>query len=126
MARYLSPEWFAAARRPLPEAPVAILEQVVTDGPEGTVVYRVHSSGREAAIEWPVPDGAPAPDLRVTSDWVTAVEVARGTLSTQRALMEGRLKVGGNASRLTGCMDAVAGADPLDPAVRSETTFELS
>lgn len=120
MARYLSADWFEAARTPVPSKAV-VLEQVVRDTPDGTVVYRVHAGAGRAAIEWPVPDGAPEPHLRITSDWTTAVAVARGELSTQNALMQGKLRVSGNP---TVAVDEVAGADALPPEVRRTTTFD--
>ena len=122
MARYLSADWFEAARTPVPSTAV-VLEQVVRDTPDGTIVYRVHAAAGRAAIEWPVPEGAPEPHLRITSDWATAVAVARGELSTQNALMQGKLRVSGNP---TVTVDELAGADALAPEVRQATTFDGS
>ncbi len=125
MARYLSAEWFASAASPQPlRDPVRlVLEQVVRDTPEGTVVYRVEVAGDQARIVWPVPDGAPPADLRISTDWPTAVSVARGDLSTQRALMEGRLRVSGSPDHLGEVSSSLGGVDAVPAEVRTETTF---
>ncbi len=128
MARYLSAEWFASAAsaEPLPEPARLVLEQVVRAAPEGTVVYRVEVSGGHSRIVWPVPDDAPAPDLRISTDWSTAVSVARGDLSTQRALMEGRLRFSGSPDRLGDVSTDLEGIDPVSADVRRATTFNGS
>jgi hypothetical protein len=100
-----------------------VLEQVVTGGPDGPVTYRVEVAAGQARVVWPVPDGAPAPDLRITTDWDTAVSVARGQLSTQRALMEGRLRVKGSPDRLGEVTAAIGRIDPVPAGVRDRTTF---
>lgn len=125
MPRYLSPEWFASAASPEPLAgPVnLVLEEVVRDTPDGTVVYRVEMAGDEARIVWPVDEAAGEADLRITTDWPTAVDVARGDLSTQRALMQGRLRVSGSPGRLADAAGRLAGVDPLPSRVRSATTY---
>lgn len=126
MARYLSEEWLAAAAssEPLPSPVSLVLEEAVRDTPDGTVVYRVEVSADGARIVWPVPPDAGDADLRISADWDTAVAVARGELSTQRALMEGRLRVSGTPGSLGDAATALAGMDPLPSPVRAATTFE--
>ena len=124
MARYLSAEWFAlVASAPLAEPARLVLEQVVGDTPDGPVVYRVEVGSDRARVSWPVPADAPAADLRITTDWATAVSIARGDLSTQRALMQGRFKVSGSPDELAGATSTLAGCDPVPAAVRDNTTF---
>lgn len=129
MSRFLSREWLEAARgEPFSQDfqgknGGVVLEQVVTGSPDGTVVYRVHAGGGRAVIEWPVPDGAPGPDLRITSDWDTAVDVAAGRISTQRALMQGRLKLSGSPALPADRIGELAGADPVDAEVREATSW---
>lgn len=120
MARYLSAEWFAVAATPVPGRADLVLEQVVTDTPDGTVVYRVEVVGEAARIVWPVPADARPADVRITSAWPTAVAVARGELSTQRALMQGKLRVSG---RPHGPTAPAAGVDAVPADVRSATTY---
>lgn len=129
MPRFLSREWLEAARSdPFSEdfggeKVALVLEQIVTGSPDGTVVYRVHAGGGRAVIEWPVPDGAPGADLRITSDWDTAVDVAAGRLSTQKALVQGRLKLSGSPAGLADHIGDLAGADPVDADLRQATSW---
>lgn len=126
MARFLSPEWFAevaGAGAPAAPHPVAVLEQVVEGTPDGSVTYRVEVSADRARIVWPVPERASGPDLRFTSDWSTAVAIARGELSTQRALMQGRLRVSGNPGKLAVLAGELQGPDPVPEGVRRATTY---
>lgn len=129
MARYLSPEWFEEVRQAAGDddfSPDAVLEQVVADGPQGRVVYRVGVAEGRARIMWPVPDDAPDPDLRITCGWPTSVAIATGALSTQRALMEGRLRVSGNPGRLSELAGRTGGLDPVPEDVRRHTTYALA
>ena len=148
MARFLSPAWFheasagdggtsAAGSGEVGEAgsdtppaangrgpdPEVVLEQVVDGTPEGRVVYRVLVSGGRARIAWPVGPGSPDPDLRLSTDWATSVEIAQGNLSAQRALMQGRLRVSGRPGRVEKVAGALAGLDPVPTSVRRTTTF---
>lgn len=124
MARYLSEEWFAlVSSAPLEEPAIIVLEQVVRGTPAGDVVYRVEVGPARARVVWPVPPDVAAADLRITTDWDTAVSVARGDLSTQRALMQGRLRVSGSPDQLVGATSTLAGFDPVPAGVRENTTF---
>ena len=122
MPRYLSASWFetAVGSDPLPDPLDMVLEQVVRGTPDGEVVYRVEVAGARARIVWPVPAGAAPADLRISTDWDTAVALARGDLSSQRALMEGRLRVSGTPGRLA----VGVGVDALAPELRHATTFD--
>jgi hypothetical protein len=125
MARYLSPEWFSEAGA-VPAASTAdglTLEQVVEGAPGGSVVYRVVVAGGAPRIVWPVCDGSPPADLRITCDWPTAVAIAKGELSTERALVAGRLRVSGDAHRLPAEGGDLGGVDPVPEAVRQATTY---
>jgi hypothetical protein len=128
MARYLSPEWFsqvtAAASPPRDTGALMVLEQVVRDTPDGEVAYRVVVGQGDARIVWPIAGDAPPPDMRISCDWATAVAVAKGDLSAQRALMQGKLRVRGNPSRLAGDPAVgIGGFDPVPDAVRNSTTY---
>lgn len=133
MPRFLSAAWFATVTRSEAEAANRtdapadlVLEQVVRDTPDGTVVYRVEVASGRSRILWPVPGDAPDPDVRISTDWSTAVAVARGQVSTQQALMQGRLRVGGRPDRVAGAATALTGVDSVPPDVREETTFEVA
>lgn len=127
--RYTSPEWIAAAGRALADdaglkdATVDIgltIEQVVTDGPGGTVRWHVAiDHGRVELAEGP----APAPDLRFTTTYATAAAIASGELAAQRAFAEGRLRVGGDLSLLVAHHRTLASLDDALAPVRAETEF---
>jgi hypothetical protein len=129
VARFLSSEWFdelAAGRVPLPpdaEGGSLVLEQVVEGTPHGDVRYLVIVRAGQARVERATGEAATAVDLTITADWVTASAIAQGTLSAHRALMEGRLRVRGSTSRLSGHEADLVGLDPVPPAVRDRTTY---
>jgi putative sterol carrier protein len=127
--RYLSSEWIDAAGRALAgdaelkDATVDVqltLEQVVTDGPTGTVRWAIAiDHGR---VE--VTDGAASsPDLRFTTTYATAARIASGALGAQRAFAEGRLRVGGDLSLLIAHHRTFASVDDALAALRAETSF---
>jgi hypothetical protein len=137
MVRFLSADWFAEVARDGPPEPASagqnaagenqlVLEQVVHGTPHGEVRYRVVARDRTARIE-PVAAArngpSTAPDLTISCDWTTAVAVAQGSLSTQAALMAGRLRVHGNLARLSGWAADLLGLDPVPPEVRRRTTY---
>jgi hypothetical protein len=124
VAQYLSPEWFAlVSSAPLTEPALIVLEQAVGDTPAGPVVYRVEVGSTRSRVVWPVPADAPPADLRITTDWATAVSIARGDLSTQRALMQGRFRVSGSPDQLAGATSTLTGLDPVPATVRDNTSF---
>jgi hypothetical protein len=123
-----------------------VLEQIVTGTPEGQVSYLVVVAGGRARVERhrapPGVDGAGGDradadradadradadragvQLTITCDWPTATAIAQGRLSTQRALMQGRLRVRGNSSALLGRNIQLANLDPVPPEVRKNTTY---
>jgi len=125
MARYLSAEWFAeagASAQPDSNAEL-ILEQNVEDTPEGDVTYRVEVQPSGSRLLWPVPEGAAPADLVMHCDWNTAVAIARGEVSAQSALMEGRIRVSGDTRRLARPTSDLAGLDPVPASVRQTTTY---
>ena len=91
--RYLSLDWIDAM-----QAQVASSEsltdlasthsigvtQVVTDGPEGSVLYHLQVGNGVANF---APGPAPDEDVRMEQTWETAVGVATGSLPAQEALI---------------------------------------
>ena len=146
MARFLSATWFDDVARHSDGEPAnvaagrvavtPVLTQVVTDTPDGEVRYqivieagslRVRATGdggvngiaaadREGAKEITDP-------LTFTSDYATASAIARGELSTQAALLEGRLRVSGNATGIAGHIEHFTAIDLLPAVVRATTTY---
>lgn len=123
MERFLSPAWFdrvASDADPGAEQAEIVLQQVVTGAPEGEVRYQVIIGGGRATIL----RGSPAEaDMTFTSDYKTATAIASGTMSTETALSEGRIRVTGNLSRLDNHPDAFVSLDPMASA-RTDTFFE--
>lgn len=128
--RYLSPDWFDAARTALaggePPAPtlagvLLTVEQVVEGGPDGTATWHVTIDHGKVAL-----DRGPAarPDLRFATSYDTAAQIAAGTLSAQRAFVEGRLRVGGDLSLLITHQRAIGAVEDAMAPVRAQTTYE--
>jgi alkyl sulfatase BDS1-like metallo-beta-lactamase superfamily hydrolase len=126
VAEYLSAEWFEEVRQGLgpaePDegAPDIVLRQVVTGTPEGDVSYQIEIRAGHASL---VPGATGDADMTFTSDYSTAVAIARGRLSTQAALLEGRIRVSGNPVSLAAHPAAFGDLDPLPERVRAETTY---
>ena len=128
--RYLSPEWIDAAQRALaddPALPGALagvtltVEQAVDGAPGGTARWHVAiDHGRVALAAGP----ADHADLRFTTSYDTAAQIAAGTLAAQRAFVEGRLRVGGDLALLLAHQRAVAAVDDALAGVRARTTYE--
>jgi hypothetical protein len=126
VARFLSPAWVAdlatAAERLEVEAddPV-VVHQVVTGGPDGERGYRLRLAGGRVAVE---ADGGGDPDVTLTTDWPTAVALARGELAVTDAFMAGRLRVAGDLRALLRAGGALAGVDAVLAEVRDRTTWD--
>jgi hypothetical protein len=152
MARFLSEAWFeeiesaradgsdpSGSENATHPADRLVLQQVVTGTPEGEVSYLVVIEEGRARVERPpAASGAEQPatgggdraggdragvDLTITCDWQTATAIAQGGLSTQRALMQGRLRVRGTPTAVLGRSLQLANIDPVPPEVRKNTTY---
>lgn len=97
------------------------VEQVVDGGPDGGVRWLLDI--RDGRVDL-VPGPAGRADLSFTTSYATAAQIAAGTLSAQRAFIEGRLKVGGDLSLLISHQRAVAAVDDALAPVRAQTTYE--
>ncbi len=97
------------------------VEQAVDGGPDGDVRWLLDI--RDGQVDL-VPGPAGRADLSFTTSYATAAQIAAGTLSAQRAFMEGHLKVGGDLSLLITHQRAVAAVDDALAPVRAETTYE--
>ena len=129
MAAFLSDEWLRELAVACAGAPVGVasapgrfvIEPVVTGVPNrGEVRYRISFDADAVAVE-PV-DGAAA-DVRLETDYVTAVALSRGTANAQAALADGRLRVAGDVARLAAHATALAALDDLFAALRNSTTY---
>lgn len=123
MPAFLSPEWLRQATggpHSRTENSLAI-EQHIPDSPFGPVSYLVVIDGDQAWIE-PAGNGT-EPNLTITVGYETAAAIAQGKVSTQRALMDGRMRIRGSAKPLAGRSADLIGVDPLPPGLRENTTF---
>jgi hypothetical protein len=126
--RFLSAAWFEEVAPAAQEETSAageerlLVERVVTGTPDGEVRYQVLLS--QAGVKMVPPQALlPGADLTITCEWATACAIARGDIPALAALMEGRLQVRGDLSRLGRLSHKVAKLDVLSPAVRARTTW---
>jgi hypothetical protein len=124
MPAFLSPEWLEQAvdgQQQAHGAGALVIDQIVTGSPFGDVAYRVVIDEGRAWMERAQPGREP--DLAITVSYETAAAVAQGRLSTQRALMEGRMRIRGNPKPLAGRSADLAGLDPIPAELRHNTTY---
>ncbi len=104
--RYLSLDWIDAltaevaasdSLRDLAAATDVGITQVVTDGPEGDVVYHLQLGAGSASFG---PGAAHPEHVRFTQDWSTAVAVATGAMNAQDAFIKGRILLTGDQQKL--------------------------
>jgi hypothetical protein len=121
--RYLGDRWLARADEalsgltPVP-ADVAV-GVTVTGGPEGERRYRLILGPDRVGID----DRVESVGVRMTLDWEEAVAIAQGRTSAQRAFLDGRLRLGGDAGLLLGHQDALAGIDDRLADLRAVTRY---
>jgi len=128
VAEFLSDEWIAAldaAARAAPnaagDADVLAVEPLVRGVPgRGDVRYRVMCDTDVRAV---TRSSADAPDVRIETDYATAVALARGQLNAQTALADGMLRVSGDLARLAAHAGGLARLGDLFASVRATTTF---
>jgi len=61
--------------------------------------------------------------VRLTTDYPTAVAIARGRENAQIALARGRLRLGGDVDALVKRADALGALDDATAALRAATTY---
>jgi hypothetical protein len=126
---FLSPEWLReldAAVRAAPGlsalGPIEV-EQVVCDVPRrGEVRYRIVVDDDGARVLERDQHRQPA-DVRLTTDYATAVAIAAARENAQTALAEGRLRLGGSVDALVRRAAAFAALGDATAALRGITTF---
>jgi len=127
--RYLSLDWIDALSAEVAAsadmAAVAAdhsvgVTQVVSDGPEGTVVYHLQvAQGRATFGTGP----AEPEDLRFEQDWTTAVDVATGVLNAQEAFLAGRIRLFGDPPTLMANQAVFRALDGAFSTVRERTDY---
>jgi len=104
-------------------APAAIvIEQVVHDVPgRGEVRYQLRVDAGGARVI--AGESTVRADVRLTTDYGTAVAIARGEENAQIALAHGRLRLGGNIDTLVRSASALGALDDATAGLRGETTY---
>jgi putative sterol carrier protein len=129
VARFASPEWIDELDRAISADPALqqvradvslVVEQTVTDGPDGDAVWHVVVDCGRVRVRR---GNAPEPDVTFNQTYATAAAIARGELSAQTAFMIGQLKVGGDVSLLMAHQDTFDGVEDVFEAVRAATEF---
>ena len=107
MTTFLSDEWFdemaaaASAARPPADLDLTIEQQIV-DGESWTI--RIGAGAAELQR-----GGSDAADVRIITDAATAAGIRNGTMSAQRAFLDGQLRIGGDVAALIEHREALAG-----------------
>ena len=127
--RYLSLEWLDALTaevaanaelQDLASQHTIGVTQVVTDGPEGTVVY--HLQVGEGAATFGAGQAFPE-DVRMEQTWETATSVATGALNAQEAFIKGRILLTGSQQKLMESQPVFAALDTVFRSVRERTEY---
>lgn len=127
--RYLSLEWLAALTNEVADSTTMQalaadhsigVTQVVTDGPEGTVVYHLQVGGGAAEFG---PGSAFPEDVRMEQTWDTAAGVATGELNAQEAFIKGRILLTGSQQKLVDSQPVFAALDAVFTSVRERTEY---
>jgi hypothetical protein len=127
--RYLSLEWIDALSREV-AASDALTElaathtvgitQVVSNGPEGNVLYHLQVGDGRAAFG---PGAADPEDVRFEQDWDTAVAVATEQLNAQQAFITGRIRLTGDQQKLLESTPVFQALDAVFTTVRARTDY---
>ena len=128
--RYLSLEWLdaltaevaaSAELQELAQQHTIGVTQVVTEGPEGTVVY--HLQVGDGAATFGAGQAFPE-DVRMEQTWDTATSVATGTLNAQEAFIKGRILLTGSQQKLMDSQPVFGALDAVFRSVRERTSYD--
>ena len=127
--RYLSLDWIDAvadeaatnARVAQAAADCSIgVTQVITDTPEGTIVYSMQVLEGQLLFA----AGAAFPEhVRFEQSWDTAISVATGALNAQEAFIQGRILLAGDQQKLMDSQAVFGAMGAVFDAVRARTTY---
>lgn len=122
MAAFLSHEWIseldraAAAVRVDPGTSI-VVEQVVTT-PEGARTWHLRCEGGSLRV---FEGSAPDADIRLTTDADVATTIATGSVSAQRELLAGRLRLDGDIDTLLAARPVLEALGDVFAAARATT-----
>ncbi|MFY8239238.1 MAG: hypothetical protein ACOVK5_08360 [Ilumatobacteraceae bacterium] len=128
--RYLSLEWIEAmhahiaaseSMSHLAQTHSIGVTQVVTDGPEGNVLYHLQVGNGIASF-----GAGPAPleNVRLEQSWDTAVAVATETVPAQEVFIKGLVRISGDTQYIIDAVPVFAALDSAFEAVRNLTVYE--
>ena len=130
MIRYLSLDWLDALsaevtasadlQRLAGEHTIGVT-QVVTDGPEGTVIYHLQVAEGVATFG---PGQAFPENVRMEQTWETAIGIATGVLNAQEAFIKGRILLTGDQTALLAAQPVFGALDAVFRSVRERTSYE--
>lgn len=127
--RYLSVDWIDAVHghvaaseslAQLAKVHDIGVTQVVTDGPEGNVVYHFQVGDGVASFG---PGPAPREHVRLEQSWETSVGVATSAIPAQDVFIKGLVKVSGDVQRLIESQVVFAALDAAFEGVRAVTEY---
>ena len=96
------------------------MTQVVSDGPEGEVVYHLQVASGHARFG----TGAAEPEhVRMEQSWDTAVAVATGELNAQSAFVNGHIRLFGDQQLLIDAQPVFGALDTVFNDVRARTEY---
>ncbi len=130
MIRYLSLDWISALSaevaasdqmRDVADSHRIGVTQVVSDGPEGDVIYHLSVGDGEATF---AAGPAEPEDVKMEQDWDTAVAVATGELNAQEAFIGGRIRLYGDQALLLESQPVFGALDAVFATVRDRTIYE--
>ncbi len=125
MIEYLSTEWFTEAAAALATITIApetslVIEYRVLDA-DHEVVYHITFGPAGVALS---PTAVVSPDVRFTVPRSTAIDIAAGRASAQRAFIDGDLRLGGDSATLVRHGDYLALIDDALAELRARTQLD--
>ena len=129
MIRYLSLDWLdalgaevaanAELQRLAGDHTIGVT-QVVTDGPEGTVIYHLQVSDGVATFG---PGQAFPEDVRMEQTWETATGIATGQMNAQEAFIKGHILLTGDQTALLAAQPVFGALDAVFRSVGERTQY---
>lgn len=118
MPVFLSDEWVDALRSAAAGATVDAGATLAVRQVVGEVAWTVRVADGHVTV-----DRDPAADVTITTDRDTAAALVRGESATQDAFAAGKLRLGGDLTKLLAAAPALAGLDAVYAGVRHSTTY---
>lgn len=127
--RYLSLEWIEAMQEQVAASDALAtlaktlsigVTQVVTDGPEGNVLYHLQVGDGVATFG---PGPAPDEHVRMEQSWESAVAVATDKIPAQELFIKGLVRITGDTQRLVDCSAVFSALDAAFTSVRARTDY---